>query len=215
MIRRLKIVSLLFGCALAAPAMPAFAAEQAPPLGRLFFTPEQRVKLDDARSKKTRVTLTTEKPEEVAPPPPPAPEVVTYRGIVQRSDGQTTVWLNDRPVTEKDKVSGSIVGTVRPDGRITVQGQQSGRSADLKVGQRAELLSGAVEEGYARLPTPPHAKPDPKTQDKAAAAPAADKAKEERDRQRDLDDAVRALRDAAASVKPAPAEPQSSPQPPR
>jgi len=192
-------------------AAPTQAAE---PLGRLFFTPEQRLKLDSARSSKTRVTLTTEKPEEAAPPPAPQPEVVTYDGIVQRSDGTTTVWLNSRPLTEKDKVTGAIVGRVRPDGRITVQGQQSGRTADLKVGQRAELLSGTVEEGYSRIPAPPQpeAKPDPKAAEKPAAA-GADKTKEERDRARDLDDAVRALKEAAASVRPA-RGPDSS-QPPK
>ena len=213
---------LILLCVVAALPAPAQAAE---PLGRLFFTPEQRSKLDDARSRKTRVTLTTEKPEDAVVPPVPQPEVVTFDGIVRRSDGKTTVWLNNRAVTEKD-TAGSIVGRVLPDGRITVQGLQSGRSADLKVGQRAELLSGTVEEGYARAPAPPQpetkpetkpeAKPEAKAAEKTAAAASADKAKEERDRQRDMDDALRAIREAAAKLKPAaPAEPQPSSQPPR
>jgi hypothetical protein len=200
---------------LAASLAPAHAAET---LGRLFFTPEQRVTLDVARSKKTRVTLTTEKPDEAPPPPTPLPEVVTYRGLVQSSDGKTTVWLNNRAITEKDKAQG-VVGKLRPDGKLTVQGSQSGRSVDLKVGQRAELLSGAVEEGYARTPAPaqPDAKPDVKTGETTAAAPAADRAKEERERQRDLEDAVRALKQTAENLRPTPpaaAEPQPYSMPP-
>ena len=214
-----KLPTLVFVCAaLAAASAPAPAAE---PLGRLFFTPDQRVSLDAARSKKARVNLATETEATEKPPAPPAPEVVTYGGVVRRSDGKATVWLNDRPVDGKDARAGAIVGRVRPDGSVTVQSAQSGRSVDLRVGQRAELLSGKVEEGYAtrgvasKPDTSLAAKPGA---DAGAGATSADKEKEEtarrdRERRRDLDDAIRALEAASARpASPPPAETQA-PQP--
>src|ERR1700704_3682519 len=122
-----SLLALMLACVLGALAAPAPAAE---PLGRLFYTPDQRESLDTARSKKTRVNLSTEKQEKQEEPAVPQPEVVTYGGIVRRSDGKTTVWLNNRAINEKDAVSGPIVGKVRPDGRVTLQGTQSGRNVD-------------------------------------------------------------------------------------
>ena len=89
-----RFASLLaLACTLASSAPPAVAAE---PLGRLFFTPAQRASLDTARAQKTRSTVGTEEGVTEKPPPPPQPEHVTYGGLVRRSDGKTTVWLNDR-----------------------------------------------------------------------------------------------------------------------
>jgi len=210
------------GCALAAGAAPAPAAES---LGRLFFSPEQRSTLDTLRSKKTRVVLETETPNE-KPPPAPTPEVVTYGGIVRRSDGNATVWINNRAIEDKDVRSGStIVGRVRPDGSVSVQSSQSGRAVDLKVGQRAELLSGSVEEGYARRNLPGSQKPEEKSEIKpeskpeakpagntspAAQAAAAERARDERDREDRTDNALKALEGAAAK-----AAPQQQPTPPQ
>ena len=71
--------------------------------------------------------------------------------MVRRSDGKTTVWLNNRAVTEKESAGATMVGKVRPDGTVTLQSAQTGRNVPLRVGQRAELLSGRVEEGYRRV----------------------------------------------------------------
>ncbi len=190
----------------------------AEPLGRLFFTPDQRATLDTARSKKTRVNLETEATVE-KPPAPPAPEVVTYGGLVRRSDGKATIWLNNQAINEKDVRSGTtLVGRVRPDGSVTVQSPQSGRSVDLKVGQSAELLSGTVQENYTLRGS--IAKPEPKPEDKPAGKPGTDagatppdREKEARDRQRDMEDALRALQDAAARAGATPAPPQAGAAP--
>src|SRR5262249_30099607 len=102
----------------------------------MFYTPDQREALDGARAKKSRVAIGGEKQErqEEQPPAPLQPEIVTYGGIVRRSDGSSTVWINSRPVSDKDKASAPVLGQVRPDGRVTVHGTQTGRSVDLKVG---------------------------------------------------------------------------------
>ena len=198
--------------ALTLSAPPVIAAE---PLGRLFFTPDQRASLDTARTKRTRNTVATEESAAEKPPPPPQPEHVTYGGLVRRSDGKTTVWLNDRAVQDKDLGAGSsITGRIRPDGSVTIQGAQSGRSVDLKVGQSAELLSGTVEERYTRSRTAP--KPEAKPEDKPATKPGADagaataaapaRGKEDRERDERIENAVKAM-EAAAAKLPAPAAP--------
>lgn len=125
-------------------SLAASAAEPAP-LGRLFFTPEQRVQLDGLRAKKVVATQTKEEPP---------PENVTYSGIVRRGDGKTTVWVNSKALSERDiRDSASLVGRIERDGRILVQpAQGTAASLRLKVGQSAELLSGKVEEKFARPP---------------------------------------------------------------
>jgi hypothetical protein len=203
--------TLILSCALAAQCAPVPAAE---PLGRLFFTPDQRATLDTARSKKTRVNLETEATVE-KPPAPPAPEVVTYGGLVRRSDGKATIWLNNQAINEKDVRSGTtLVGRVRPDGSVTVQSPQSGRSVDLKVGQSAELLSGTVQENYTLRGSiaKPEDKPAGKPGTDAGATPP-DRDKEARDRQRDMEDALRALQDAADRAGTTPAPPQAGAAP--
>src|SRR6185295_17512420 len=97
---------------------------------------------------------------EDTPPPPPAPEIVNYGGMVRRSDGKTTVWLNSRAVTGKDSPGANMLGKVRPDGTVTLQSPQSGRNVDLRVGQRADLLTGRVDEGYRRIAPKPEEKAD-------------------------------------------------------
>ncbi|MBI4196061.1 MAG: hypothetical protein HY526_13400 [Betaproteobacteria bacterium] len=122
----------------------------AEPLGRLFFTPAQRAQLDAARGDKLRAPLAAE-PEEA----PRAPEVVTYGGLVRRSDGKTTVWINDRPTDDGTGATGSPVRSrVRPDGSINLLVPQANRSVDLKVGQSVEIVSGRIAEPYAREPAP-------------------------------------------------------------
>lgn len=57
-------------------------------LGRLFYTPQQRQGLENARAQNRSVTGSTE----VITTQP-----LTYDGIVLRSDGRSTRWINGRP----------------------------------------------------------------------------------------------------------------------
>jgi hypothetical protein len=123
----------------------AAMAQAAEPLGRLFYTPAQRAQLDVLRSQKN-IAAPAPEPEQ----PAPAPEVVKYEGIVQRSDGRSTVWINSRQIDGAQ--AGAQLptgGRLRPDRRIRVKLPQGGRDVDLKVGQRVDMQSGSVEEPYA------------------------------------------------------------------
>ena len=198
-------------CALAAAATPAPAQER---LGRLFFTPAQRASLDVARSQRARTTLATEKTEQDAAP---VPQTITYSGVLRRSDGKTTVWLNNQPLHDRLSAgAGAIVGRVRPDGSVTLQVPQSGRSVTLKPGQSVELLGGAVEEGYARRLEAPRPEPKPTANASAAkAAPdsAARREREEREARRIEDAVARALAETAAARPAAPPGPAVPPKP--
>ena len=215
---------LILLCALAAAA-PGLAAAQAGPqakpqaaelVGRLFFTPAQRASLDVARSRRARATLSTEQPEEAAP----IAQSVTYHGMVRRSDGKTTMWVNNRAVHDDEAATGAIVGRVRPDGGITLSLPQSGRSVDLKPGQSIELLSGTVEEGYSRKPEPApaakaaNAKPATKPQPPEQARTEDVRRSEERERQRIEEAVERTLQDSGASrgAPPSPAQAAERPR---
>lgn len=199
---------------LALVASTPAAAQAQERLGRLFFTPAQRASLDVARSQRARAALSTEKTEQEATP---VPQIITYSGHIRRSDGKTTVWINNQAVHDRESAgAAAIVGRVRPDGSVTLQVPQSGRSVSLKPGQSVELLTGAVEEGYPRgiEAAKPEAKP-------AAAAgtgkPAPDRAaqrdREERETQR-LEDAIsRALTETASARPLAPPSPESPARP--
>ncbi len=139
----------------AAPEAPqpdaAAAAPEAPVLGRLFFTPDERAHLDELRRR----------PPPPPPPPavaaapepeqlPPAPRYVTLDGVVRRSDGTSTVWLNNKPVTGHRTDGGLVVSAPSRSapGDVTLRVPQTGRIIDLKVGQQVEVNSGEVQEGY-------------------------------------------------------------------
>ena len=214
-LKRLVVVCMLAAApeqamAQAVPATPP-AARPPQPLGRMFFTPAQRTQLDVARTQRARTTLATEKTEEVLTAAPVA-QSITYDGVVLRSDGKSTVWLNNRPVNDKEPAGAVVVGRIRADGGVSLQMPQSGRTVELKPGQSIELLSGAIEESFSRKPVvQPEPKPATKPAPDAKAGADPDRAKIERDREdreRQVDDATRALRDAAAakSATTAPSE---------
>jgi hypothetical protein len=132
------------------PAAQASAAPEVRVLGRFFFTPAERARLDVLRRRPppAQPEVAAAKPE--APPARPAPQYVILNGVVRRSDGTTTVWLNNKPVTGPRSEEGLVV---TPSGRsgsgnVTVRVPETGRSVDLKVGQQVEMRSGQVQEGY-------------------------------------------------------------------
>jgi hypothetical protein len=117
-------------------------------LGRMFFTPEQRATLDNARKKNLRIEIGT---DNVQPPAAPVPQNLSVNGIVRRSDGKSTIWLNNRAVIEP-RADGINVVTGKNDNRVKLTDPASGRSVDLKVGQTVEILSGTIQENYERRP---------------------------------------------------------------
>lgn len=113
-------------------------AEQA--FGRLFFTPEQRDRMDVARQHQRSVRFDDE--ERI-----PQSQNIRLNGVITRSDGQATVWINNRIQREPSQTvavgKGGEVRVVTPDAK---------RNVRLKVGQTLDMGSGKVEEAYRRMP---------------------------------------------------------------
>lgn len=135
-------------------------------LGRLFFTPEQRATLDNMRQK----NVSKEAAGDKEPAAAPMPQNVSIDGVVRRSDGKDTVWLNNRAVTAP-QAGGIGVATGKNDNRVRLSVPESGRRFDLKVGQTAELVGGTIAENYARPAASP--KPEAKAAPPASSQPTA------------------------------------------
>lgn len=142
----------------------AMAAEQT--MGRLFFTPEQRTRMDVARQQERNIRFDVEQQDDA---PPPAN--IILNGVITRSDGKTTLWVNNRIQSEASQ--GASVGK---GGEVRIITPETGRSVPLKVGQSIDLNSGRVEEAYRRTPLQPQPDkketPPPSSPDKPSSAPA-------------------------------------------
>lgn len=124
---------------------PLLQAEES--LGRLFFTPERRAALDRARQ------LNIQEQQQVT-----QTDVVTVNGIVIRSSGKRTTWVNGVPITEKT-LPGSI--RVQPTGRptavrVTPDEQPPttitvGTSVNRTTGERLDGLQGGRLEVKPRV----------------------------------------------------------------
>jgi hypothetical protein len=82
--RQLKISFLML--LIASPLIPSMASAE----GRLFYTQSQREALEQVRLH--RIT------ESQVAQPRPIDSPVTFNGMVLRSDGRNTRWINDRPI---------------------------------------------------------------------------------------------------------------------
>lgn len=102
--RSLRLVLVAF-----AFAMPS--ATSAEELGRLFFTPERRQQLDHQR----QFNLEEQRGAPEAP-------TLTINGVVTRSSGQRTVWVDGVPHKASEVTNGIIVEPQKENpGRVAVQ----------------------------------------------------------------------------------------------
>jgi hypothetical protein len=126
--------ALLCGLALL-PTIPAAQAEEA--LGRLFFTPERRQALDRQREMNS------------AEPPNEAP-TLTIDGVVTRSSGKRTAWINGIAQNEREMSGGVTVTPVRKHpGRVIVETSEQvvgnarvGETISRTTGETSDLLNG-------------------------------------------------------------------------
>lgn len=138
--RRWLCLLLVSGAALAQAQV-----KTAPPLGRLFSTPEQRAELDARRSSADQPAPTV-LPLAAHPAPAPLPPPVELNGLVQRSSGRSTVWLNDNMQQEPyNRMAPGQAGT------LTLQ-LSNGQSVLLKPGQRYDPVRQQVIEAPGGQP---------------------------------------------------------------
>ncbi|HQR03742.1 MAG: hypothetical protein JSR19_07495 [Proteobacteria bacterium] len=114
--RLVSAFMLLLPCSLAWGAEP-------PALGRLFFTPEKRADLDQQRQLNLQESQTLQG------------ATLQLDGVVLRSDGRKTVWINGRPQNDNTG-SGGVAARTRPaipgEATLTPNGEAS---VELKVGE--------------------------------------------------------------------------------
>lgn len=114
---------------LAAVSAPASAAEET--LGRLFFTPERRQALDRQRQLHQQDKLQTSEDA-----------TLTVNGIVTRSSGRRTAWINGVAQNENDTDSGLSV-TPRPrDPASVVVRPGEAPAANARVGETINRNTG-------------------------------------------------------------------------
>jgi hypothetical protein len=126
-----RVVRLL---ALAALGATAGTAGAQAPLGRLFFTPEQREALDARR--KARVP---DKPAAAAVATP----TLRLDGFVKRSDGRSTVWVNGESQSETSPEAPRIGAA---SGEVSVNVGDSPSRVTLKPGEVLDRGNGEVRD---------------------------------------------------------------------
>jgi hypothetical protein len=124
---------------LASTALPAQA--QTDGLGRLFFTPEKRLLLERQRLSNIQATQALEG------------ETMSLDGVVQRSSGKSTVWINGHAQEENDaaRTGVSVHLTPQNPGRAQLApGEESptqikvGEAINRATGERNDRLGGGV-----------------------------------------------------------------------
>ena len=135
--RNARLAGLFSVFALAAALCPPARAEEE--LGRLFFTPERRQGLDRQRQ------LNIQEKQEI-----PEDPKLTINGVVTRSSGKRTVWINGVTQNENETPSGVSVSTNRKEpGKVVVQGSEAppgeakvGDTVNRNTGEATDLLNG-------------------------------------------------------------------------
>jgi hypothetical protein len=110
---------------------PAASQDTGSELGRLFFTPERRQLLDRQRQQQVQET------QDVSEDP-----ALTINGVVTRSSGKRTVWVNGLAQNENDARGEVILTPNRKNpGKVTVQTSAS-PIAKAKVGDTVNRNTG-------------------------------------------------------------------------
>lgn len=125
----------------------------APPVGRLFLTPEERRQID----------LHPERTDAQGSAPGQRnkndDDHVTINGMVTRHNGKQTIWINRVPVQEgQNSPVAKPLGTPRSATvEISLPGQSTTRW--LKAGQSYDLISGSITEGFVKKDLPAASSP--------------------------------------------------------
>lgn len=136
---------------------PAHAAPD-DDFGRLFSRQNERKNLDVLRQNQKLKVIT---PQDNAQPEPTAeaapielPAPVTLQGFVKRSDGKSTLWVNNKAVQEDSSVDNVHIGKLGKRAEknkigadsVNVKIPANGKQIRLKAGQRYEPETNEIRE---------------------------------------------------------------------
>lgn len=119
----LTVIPAILALSLLLPAKMAISEE----LGRLFFSPAQRQELERRRTLNIQASVVTRE------------DLVNATGVVTRSSGKSTIWLNGRPQDDVRKNQDAS--------RITVELGDGQPPVSLKVGETLEMGKGQSKDG--------------------------------------------------------------------
>ena len=102
-------------CWLIPISLLASPASQAEPieLGRLFYTPAQRAQLESARARNQTQRASPQQRQAISAPAP-----LRFDGVVIRSDGKSTRWVNGKAEVGASSVTGLKPGQIRANGKM-------------------------------------------------------------------------------------------------
>jgi hypothetical protein len=131
-------LAIRIACSLAglASLAPANAADT-PELGRLFFTPERRIALERQRTYNVQEAQTLQG------------TTMSLDGVVYRSSGKATVWINHQAQNENESTRtgvSAVVSPRTPGSALLAPGEE--KPSQLKVG---EAMNRATGERNTRL----------------------------------------------------------------
>lgn len=138
----------LLGLAVLVPARAADSKE----LGRLFFTPEKRATLDRQRTLNIQEAQTLQG------------TIMSLDGVVYRSSGKATVWINQQAQVEGDSSRtgvSAVVSPKTPGSAVLAPGEET--PAQVKVGETINRATGKRDtrlgDGSVVVPaSPPRAR---------------------------------------------------------
>ena len=116
-----------------------------PPIGRLFFTPERRVLLERQRLTNIQESQTLQG------------ATMSLDGVVQRSSGKSTVWINGRAQNESEAARTGVTATVtpkNPGSALLAPGEEP--ASRMKVGEAMNRATGERDNrlGGGMITTP-------------------------------------------------------------
>lgn len=129
------------------------AAQAAPPVGRLFMTPEERRQIDLHPERTDALGNGLSKSNKGDE------DQITVNGLVTRNNGKRTVWINQQPLQE-----GQAAASARPLGipkpatvELALPGQTNTQL--IKAGQSFDQISGSITESFNKKAPPSTATP--------------------------------------------------------
>ena len=125
--------------------------------GRLFSRPSERKALDVMRQNQKLKVITQQdmqRESSAENEPVELPEPVILQGYVKRSDGSTTLWVNNQPVQENSAVDDVEIGRLTKQQGMVKNGSDSlnvkipatGKHIRLKAGQMYEPETNQIKE---------------------------------------------------------------------
>lgn len=126
-------------------ASPGLAGEN---LGRIFFTPNERVALEGSRHLNENDAATGQTTEAEARSAPAPTTGYTLQGVVRRSENRHTVWLNGETLTTAELPPRMRLITPVAGAQIQVEAPKGKKPWRLKPGQTLDMDTGLVHDTY-------------------------------------------------------------------